>query len=74
MTEVLRYYWQRLAPFIGVYIFFELIELILLLCMGVAQPAEGDKLESVLSFINENSACFLFSILPYLIYLNVLPG
>ena len=74
MTEVLRYYWQRLAPFIGVYVFFELIELILLLCMGVAQPTEGDMLESVLSFINENFACFLFSILPYLIYLNVIPA
>lgn len=74
MGTALRYYWQRLAPFIGVYVFFELIELILLLCMGVAQPEEGNILESVLFFINENSACFLFSILPYLIYLTVLPG
>ena len=27
MTEAVKYYWQRLAPFIGVYIFFELIVL-----------------------------------------------
>ena len=52
MTNLLRYYWQRLAPFICVYVFFELIELVLLLCMGVAQPADGELLDSVLSFLN----------------------
>lgn len=74
MSNLLRYYWQRLAPFICVYVFFELIELALLLCMGVAQPEDGELLESVLSFLNENSACFLFTILPYMLYLCVLPA
>ena len=73
MTEAVKYYWQRLAPFIGVYIFFELIELAILLLIGAAQPAEGDIKESLLSFINENAACFLFTLLPYLLYLLVLP-
>ncbi len=74
MGNAMRFYWQRLAPFIGVYVLFELIELILLLCMGVTHPSQEDQLESILSFINENSACFLFSIIPYLLYLNVLPA
>ena len=73
MTETLRYYWQRLAPFVGVYLLFELIELILLLCMGVAQPAAGEAMESLLGFINENIASFIFTILPYLLYLLILP-
>lgn len=73
MTEALRYYWQRLAPFIGVYVFFELIELGILLACGVSQPTDGDFQESVLSFINENTACLLFTLLPYLLYLTVLP-
>lgn len=73
MTQAIRYYWQRMAPFIGVYVFFEFIELVLLLCMGVAQPVEQDYQESLLSFLNENTACLLFSALPYMIYLAVLP-
>lgn len=73
MYETLRFYWQRLAPFIGVYVFFECIELLLLLTFGTAQPTEGDFRESLLSFINENAACLLFTILPYMMYLAVLP-
>lgn len=74
MTEALRYYWQRLAPFVGVYVFFELIELVILLSTGVKHPNDGDFQESVLSFINENTACLLFTLLPYLLYLAVLPA
>ena len=74
MMNALRYYWQRLAPFIGVYIFFEIIELIILYFMGSKHPCDADFNESILLFINENIACFLFTILPYLIYLAVLPG
>lgn len=73
MTEALRYYWQRLAPFMGVYLFFELIELLILRLYNVAQPTEGDFQESLLSFVNENTACLLFTLLPYLLYLLVLP-
>lgn len=73
MTETLRYYWQRLAPFIGVYVLFELIELVILLFLGVNQPADGDFQEAILAFINENTACLLFTLLPYLLYLAVLP-
>lgn len=74
MTETLRYYWQRLAPFIGVYVLFELIELVILLFLGVNQPADGDIQEAILSFIDENTACLLFTLLPYLLYLAVLPS
>lgn len=73
MTDTVRYYWQRLAPFIGVYFLFEFIELILLSIIGVSQPTDEDYWESILSFINENTACLLFSLLPYLLYLVALP-
>ena len=67
MTDTVRYYWQRLAPFIGVYILFEFIELILLSIIGVSQPSDADYWESILSFINENTAFLLFSLVPYLL-------
>lgn len=73
MTEAVHYYWQRLAPFVGVYVLFELIELGILLSTGASQPADGDFQEALLSFINENTACLLFTLLPYLLYLAVLP-
>lgn len=73
MSKACRYYWQRLAPFIGVYLFFELIELLVLFLSGCKQPAEGDILEAVISFLNENTACLLFTMLPYVLYLAVLP-
>lgn len=74
MVDSVRYYWQRLAPFIGVYVFFEFIEFILLLSMGGILPAHADIEESILSFLNENMACLLFTMLPYMLYLLVLPG
>ena len=73
VTAALKYYWERLAPFIGVYVFFELVELFVLLTTGCSQPTEEDLLESVLTFINENAACLAFTLLPYLLYLLVLP-
>ncbi len=73
MSKAWTYYWQRLAPFIGVYVLFELIELLILLLTGSKHPAEGDLLDSMVSFLNENTACLFFTALPYTIYLAVLP-
>lgn len=70
-----NYYLHRLRPFLYVYFIYEILEVVILACLqhqtldwtpGVALPMLGNLLV-------ETGSSFLYLILPYLLYLLVLP-
>jgi len=69
--ETLRYYAQRLLPFFLAYFAYEAMEIGIL--AGLGSGSEPCNTASLLALLNETVVSFLFSILPYLLYLLALP-
>lgn len=68
----LPYYSRRLLPFFLVYFGYEALEVGWGLLAGQS-PGAGSSID-ILSLLNETTISFLFSVLPYLLYLSVLPA
>lgn len=69
---LLPYYTRRLLPFFLVYFGYEALEVGWGLLAGQSS-GEGSSID-ILGLLNETTISFLFSILPYLLYLLVLPA
>lgn len=65
------YYTERLMPFLLTYLGYEAMEAGLLAAMGTG--GQGDAATLLLGLANETAISFIFCIMPYLLYLFILP-